>query len=333
MSGSPWTVGVDLGGTFIKTALLSPAGEVVESRTEPTGGVEGHEAVLGRMAEAVRRLVALAPAGAGGGVGVGVPGQVEMATGVTGDIPNLPGRWRGVAAGPLLAEATGLPVRLINDARAFVLAEHRLGAARGAETALCVTVGTGIGGGVVTHGRVLFGLGGAAGEIGHMIVDPGGVACSCGNRGCVEPLATGPAITAEAIRRIVQGFTTSLPGHVDNDLNRMSPRVVAEAAAAGDAVATEVLRDAGRWLGIAVAGAIALVAPEVVVIGGGVAQPGGVYWREAEATARSHSHVTEIDRIAFRPAALGYEAGVVGAALWGRGDSPEAGSARDSLSQ
>lgn len=321
MSAAPWTIGVDLGGTFIKTALLSPAGEVAEARTEPTGGVEGHEAVIGRMAEAVRRLVPLAPAGHVGGVGVGVPGQVEMASGVTGDIPNLPGRWQGVAVGPLLTEATGLPVRLINDARAFVLAEHRLGAARGAETALCVTVGTGIGGGVVAQGQVLFGLGGAAGEVGHLIVDPGGVACSCGNRGCVEPLATGPAIAAEAIRRIVQGFTTSLPAFIGNDLNRMTPQVVAEAAAAGDPVAAEVLADAGRWLGIAIAGAIALVAPEVVVIGGGVAQPGGIYWKAAEAAAREHSHVTEIERIAFRPAALGYEAGVVGAALWGRGDT------------
>ena len=94
-----------------------------------------------------------------------------------------------------------------------------------------------------------------------------------------------------------------------------------------------MLRDAGRWLGIGIAGAIALVAPEVVVIGGGVAQPGGIYWQAAESTARSHSHVTEIERIAFRPAALGYEAGVVGAALWGRGDQPDTGSGRRALSQ
>jgi glucokinase len=199
-----------------------------------------------------------------------------------------------------------------------MLAEHRLGAARGAETALGVTVGTGIGGAIVANGQLLFGLGGAAGEIGHIIVQPDGVACACGNRGCVEPLATGPAIAGEAVRRIFQGFTTSLPRLAGNDLNVITPALVAQAASEGDAVAIEILSDAGRWLGLALAGAIATLAPEVVVLGGGVAQPDGIYWRAAEAAARTHSHVTDIDRIAFRPAAFGYDAGVVGAALWGR---------------
>ncbi len=311
---------MDLGGTFMKLALLDPAGRIAANERMPTAGVEGHHAVLARMAEAILRLAAGAPAGRLGGVGVGVPGMVEMATGVTGDLPNLPGRWHGVAVGPELAAATGLPVRLINDARAFALAESRLGAARGAETALCVTVGTGIGGAIVAFGRVLFGLGGAAGEIGHLIVQPGGIACTCGNRGCVEPLATGPAIAAEAVRRVIQGFTTSLPELAGGDLGAITPELVDRAAEAGDAVAAEVLSDAGRWLGYGLAGAIAILAPEVVVLGGGVARPGGAYWRSAEQTARGHVHVNEIDKVRFVPAALGYDAGVVGAALWGRGE-------------
>jgi len=310
---------VDLGGTFMKLALLDPGGRVTARERMPTAGFEGHPAVLARMAEAVRRLAEAAPAGAVGGVGVGVPGMVEMASGVTGDLPNLPGRWQGVAVGPELAAATGLPVRLLNDARAFALAEARLGAARGAETALCVTVGTGIGGAVIAFGRVLFGLGGAAGEVGHLIVQPGGVACTCGNRGCVEPLATGPAIAAEAVRRVVQGFSSRLFEIAGGDLDAITPELVDQAAEAGDAVAAEVLTDAGRWLGYGLAGAIATLAPEVVVLGGGVARPGGAYWRAAEATARSHVHVNEIAKVRFLPPAFGYDAGVVGAALWGRG--------------
>jgi glucokinase len=249
-----------------------------------------------------------------------VPGIVDMASGVTGDLPNLPGRWGDVPVGATLAAATGLPVRLINDARAFVLAEHLQGAAQGADTALCVTVGTGMGGGFVAHGRVLFGLGGAAGEIGHQIVQPGGIACTCGNRGCVEPLSTGPAIAAEAVRRCVQGFTTNLPEMVGGDLNRITPELVDQAAEAGDPAAIGTLRDAGYWLGLGLAGAIATLAPEVVVMGGGVARPGGHYWRAAEETARAHVHVCDIDRVRFAPAALGYDAGVIGAALWGRGE-------------
>jgi glucokinase len=318
VSDPGWTIGIDLGGTFLKMALLASDGSIAARETVPTGGVEGFEAVLGRMAAGARRLRAQAPAGEIAGIGVGVPGMVDMAAGVVDDIPNLPGRWQGAPLGPLLARETGLPTRLINDARAFMLAEHRLGAAHGASTALGVTVGTGIGGAIVANGQLLFGLGGAAGEIGHIIVQPDGIACACGNRGCVEPLATGPAIAGEAVRRILQGFTTSLLRLAGGDLNAITPALVAEAADAGDPVAIEILSDAGRWLGLALAGAIATLAPEIVVLGGGVAQPGGIYWRAAEAAARAHSHVTDIDRIAFRPAALGYDAGVVGAALWGR---------------
>ena len=317
MTDERFVIGVDLGGTYLKLARLDGARRIVARETVATGASDGQEAVLQRMADGIQRVAAGAE-GMVDAVGVGVPGLVNMEAGFTQDLANLPGRWVGVPVGPRLAEATGWPVHLINDARAFVVAEHAVGAAAGAETALFVTVGTGIGGGLVTHGRVVFGLGGAAGEIGHLIVHAGGLRCTCGNRGCVEPLASGPAIAAEAIRRVLQGFTTELARMANGDLNAITPELVARAADGGDATAVEVLEEAGRYLGLAIAGAIATIAPEVVVIGGGVARAGDFYWRAAEATARGHSHVTEIDRIAFRPAALGYDAGVIGAALWGR---------------
>lgn len=316
---SDYFAGVDLGGTNLKLALVAGDGRIVARQTVPTLAHEGHAAVLRRMADGVGRLVASAPAeGAVRAVGVGVPGDLDMGTGVVKDLPNLSGRWRDVPVGRLMQEAAGLPTFLINDVRAFTVAEHALGAARGAETAVCVAVGTGIGGGLVTHGRVNFGLGGAAGEVGHVIVLADGPRCSCGNRGCVEPLASGPAIAADAMRRVVQGFTTDLTRLAGDDLRTITPELVARAAAAGDAVAMDVLERAGYYLGLALAGVIAVVAPEVIVIGGGVAQAGGIYWRTIEATARANSHVTDIDRIAFRPAALGYDAGVIGAALWGK---------------
>ncbi len=311
-------IGIDLGGTNLKLALLDAENKIAARSTLPTRGAEGHDAVIARMVEGVAALRAEAAGLEVGAIGVGVPGMVDMAAGVTGDLPNLPGRWTDVAVGPAIAAATGLPVGLLNDAKAFTLAEHRLGAARGASTALCVTVGTGIGGGVVAHGRVLFGLGGAAGEIGHLILQPEGPRCTFGNLGCVETLASGPAIVGEAVRRIAQGWETSLVSLSGGDLHAVTAEMVSEAAAAGDAVAQEVLDRAGDWLGSAVAGAIALLAPEVVVLGGGVAPAGSRYAAAAEATARAHSGVTEIARIDFRPAALGYEAGVIGAALWGR---------------
>lgn len=310
-------IGVDLGGTYLKLALVDGAGEIRERLTLPTGGADGQAAVIERMLAGIAELRQRAGDVPVTAVGIGVPGMVDMATGVTGDLPNLPGRWTGVPVGPDVAAATGLPVALINDGKAFAVAEHRLGAAAGAETALLAAVGTGIGGAVIAQGEVLFGVGGAAGEIGHLVLQPEGPRCTCGNLGCVETLANGPAIVAEAVRRIVQGFATSLTAASGGDLNAVTAELVAREAEAGDPVAREVIDRAGAWLGMALAGAIALLAPEVVVIGGGVAPARSRYFRAAEATARAHSGVTEIDRIAFRPARLGYDAGVSGAAIWG----------------
>jgi glucokinase len=311
-------IGIDLGGTNLKLALLDGEHRIVARLTMPTGGVEGHDAVIARMIDGIGELRGRAPGVPVAGVGVGVPGMVDMATGITVDVPNLPGRWTDVPVGAAIAGATGLSVGLINDGKAFAVAEHRLGAAAGFDTALMVAVGTGIGGAIVAHRHVLFGIGGAAGEIGHLIVQPDGMRCTCGNLGCVETLSSGPAIVGEAVRRIVQGFATNLNDLSGGDLNAITPELVARAAEMGDPLAADVMDRAGLWLGVALAGGIALVAPEVVVIGGGVAPAGSQYFAVAEAAARARCGVTEIDRVVFRPAVLGYDAGVIGAALWGR---------------
>jgi glucokinase len=319
VSANSGAIGIDLGGTNLKLALLDGENHIAARLTLPTGGAEGHGAVIERMIDGVTALQAQNEAIDIKGIGIGVPGEVDMATGITGDLPNLPGRWRNVPVAPTIAEATGLPVWMINDAKAFALAEYRLGAAAGADTALCVTVGTGIGSAVIAHGRILYGLGALAGEIGHLIVQPEGPRCTCGNLGCAETLANGPAIVGEAVRRVVQGFTTSLGSLSEGDLDAITSELVARAADEGDPVAMDVIDRAGSWLGITLASAIALLAPEVVVIGGGVAPAGGRFFRAAEAVARAHSGVIDIARVEFRPASLGYEAGVIGAALIGRG--------------
>ena len=317
--GETFHIGVDLGGTNIKFVLLGHDLRTVEHITVPTEGHEGDEAVIGRMIAGIRRLEQVAgSSGRVTSVGVAVPGLIDMVEGITFFLPNLPGTWKDVPVGRKIHEATGHRTSLINDVRAFTVGELELGAAKGYDTALCYAVGTGIGGGVITHGRVHFGLGGAAGELGHMVVDPQGPRCGCGNRGCAEAFATGPAIIGEANRRISQRATTIMHDMIENDLNRMSVTIVERAAAQGDAVATEVLENAGYYFGIAVASAITAIAPEVVIMGGGNMKPGGVFWNAIERTARAHCRITEIDRIVFKPAALGYEAGVIGSAIWGK---------------
>jgi glucokinase len=312
-------VGVDLGGTTIKFALVDNDGAVLHSSRRQTDAEDGYEAVLERMAEGAREIISKASAAQIiRAVGVAVPGVLDMERGYTIFLPNLPGDWPDVPVGPTMAAALGLPVYLINDVRAFTVAELEIGAAKGVNTALCYAVGTGIGGGIVAHGRVNMGLGGAGGELGHMVVDPGGPRCGCGNRGCAEAYAAGPAIIGEANRQIVMGETTILREMIGEDLNKMTPEIVERAAEQGDRIAQQVLNYAGFHFGLAVANAIAALAPDVVVLGGGVLKPHGYFWKQIESTARAHSHVTEIDKIEFRPAKLGFEAGVVGAALWAK---------------
>ena len=312
-------IGVDLGGTNLKFALIDEGGRVIARRTIPTDGHEGHDAVLGRMVQGAADLRDQAPAESTvESVGIGVPGMLDMVTGVTLDLPNLPGKWANVAVKEIMEVALHLPVHVINDVRAFTIAEQELGAAQGAKNVVCYAIGTGIGGGIVIDGKLHFGIGGSAGELGHIIVNPNGVQCSCGNRGCVEALASGPAIIGEANRRVVQGFTTRLTEIIEDDLNRTTPAIVEQAATEGDLIALEILDRAGYYLGLSMAGIIAAVAPEVVVIGGGVVTPHGYFWKSFEATARANNTVTDMSRVSFVPASLGYEAGVIGAALWGR---------------
>jgi glucokinase len=312
-------LGIDLGGTTIKIALIDEHGEIVSNNRVMTEGDEGHDAVIKRMIDGARQVIEEAPEGFGfDAVGVAVPGVIDMVQGHSIFLPNLPGDWPNVAVTSPIQEALGKPTYLINDVRAFTLAELTLGAARGIHTGIFYAVGTGIGGGIVAHGKVNLGIGGAGGELGHVIVDPNGPECGCGNRGCAEAYAAGPALIGEANRRIVMGETTVLREMIGEDLNKMVPELVEVAAGAGDAIACEVLDYAGFHFGLAIAGAIAALAPEVVVLGGGVVKPHGYFWQQIEISARAHSHVTDIDRIEFRPAAFSYEAGVVGAALWSR---------------
>lgn len=321
-------VGVDLGGTTIKFALVDNEGVILASDRCLTESAEGEQAVLQRMVDGAKKMVAAASKDQiVQAVGVTVPGVLDMDTGHTIFLTNFPGHWPDVPVGPTLAKGVGLPVFLINDVRAFTVAELEIGAAKGATTALCYAFGTGVGGGIVTHGRVNMGLGGAGGELGHIIVNPDGPKCGCGNHGCAEAYAAGPAIIGGANRALVMGEQTSMREMVDGDLNKMTPEIVEKAASAGDAIAQDVLDYAGFHMGLAVAGAISSLAPNVVVFGGGVLKPHGYYWQQIENTARSHCHVTEIDKVEFRPAKLGYEAGVIGAALWAKTELETANAA------
>jgi len=308
--------GVDLGGTNLRGVLCDvERGEVIARAHIPTRAEEGPPAVIRRMAALLHQLIdqSRAPIAA---VGIGVPGLYDPQTGITRFLPNLPTAWRDVPLGPEIERAVGCPVFLINDARAFALGEATWGAGRGARIVVGITLGTGIGGGVVIEGRLLLGIDGTAGEVGHQIINPYGPRCGCGSRGCLEAHASGPAIAAAGMKAVRQGRTTQIRDLVDGDLNAVTPEVVVRAAELGDPVAIEILEEIGFYLGIGVANLITLFSPEVVVIGGGVAKAGKWLLDPVRRIVTERCRVTPVERVRILPAALDGMGGAVGAALW-----------------
>ncbi|GMA51636.1 N-acylmannosamine kinase [Alicyclobacillus contaminans] len=292
-------IGVDLGGTKICTGLMNEAGELLHVVECPTRATEGPKAVLQRIVDSVRSIRCAEPELPVSGIGIGAPGPLNPHTGTLHNPPNLPG-WDGLPLREWVHEATGLPTVLDNDANAAAAAEHWFGAGKGTRNMVYVTVSTGIGAGVVVDGQVRQGTAGNFGEVGHIIVHPGGRRCKCGNAGCLEVLASGTAIAERAAAVYGQP---------------LSAKDVAERAASGDAVAEAILRDAFRYLGIGMVNLVNLFDPEVMVIGGGVAQMGRPLFDSVRQALCDNHFNPRSAEIPVLPALLGTKAGVMGAAV------------------
>jgi glucokinase len=232
-----------------------------------------------------------------GSVGVGVPGLFDASSGVTSFLPNLGPDWVDRPLGQRLSERLHLPISLINDARAFGLAELRLGAGRDCATMVGLTLGSGVGGVVVVDGRVHFGHAGTGGEVGHQTLLPDGPPCTCGNRGCLEAFARADAVAAAC------GTVTA--------------EEAVAAAQAGDRTALDGMERVGTWLGIGIANLIVVLTPDRVVLGGGVSGAGDLLIGPIQREVRRRVHVTDLDAIEIVTAQLGTWAGAIGAAVHG----------------
>lgn len=303
--------GVDLGGTTVSCALANDAGEIVADKTIPTQSHSGPAAVLERIASLVCELAeqAGAPPRA---LGMGVPGLVDLQTGTVRFLPNLPTHWRGVEAGRTLAARLGYPVRLLNDVRMATLGELTFGHGKTVGSMAFFALGTGIGGGIALDGKLRLGPLGAAGELGHQTILPDGPRCGCGSRGCLETLASGPAITAEGIRLLKSGLAPRLHELVDGDPARVSPKEMAAAAQAGDEAVADAVRRAAEYLGIGVANVVTILHPELIVFGGGVAQMGEVLLEPVRDAVRRRVRMIPTDDLRIERTLLGDRAGVLG---------------------
>jgi glucokinase len=314
-------IGIDLGGTNLRAAIAdTDTGQIFHQRKWPTLAAEGQEAVIQRIVRLIRELTqANGTSGAAiTGVGIGVPGTPDIETGVIQFLPNLPGKWLNVPLQTIVEDQVGLPVALINDVRAITLGEWTFGAGRGADTIVCLAIGTGIGGGVVVNGQFHLGIGGTAGEFGHHVVEIDGLSCGCGGKGCLELYASGPAIAAMGVKEVMHGHTTRIGELVNYDLNQISVETIVQAAKEGDEIATEILERAGMYIGIVVGNILGTISPQRVIFGGGVSRAGDLLLRPIVKTVNKRVHVVPVKKVEFVLAELGMNGGLIGAALWAR---------------
>lgn len=307
-------LGIDIGGTNVKAALVSVDGAVVSfvsaewSGGPPSDAVDSATGLAARLGAEGSEANPLA-------CGCGCAGLVDRAHGIVRSSPNLPS-WRDVELAKALKERLGLRTALENDANAAAYAEYVVGAARGATNAVMLTLGTGVGGGIVLGGRLYRGSHGTAGEIGHSTISLEGPRCSCGARGCLEALTSAGSIASRAADLLAEGRRSTLAAV--SAVRALTAKDVGEAAAAGDAVAAEALAAAGAALGAGLANVVQILDPDVVVVGGGVAAVGEHLLGPARREMAARVQGCDFRSPRIVPAELGEAAGVVGAALLAR---------------
>jgi glucokinase len=304
----PFAVGLDLGGTDLKSARVLADGRIEGFGKRPSRSADNAEGPLEAIAEAVEELTGGRRDGLVG-VGLGSPGVIHPDTGaLVGSTPHFQ-HWDAFPFRERLAARLGTPLAVDNDANLAALAEHRLGAARGARVSITLTIGTGIGAGIIVDGRVFHGAWGGAGEIGHLPLGRGGATCRCGVTGCVEPEASGSGLGA-----LARAWGMAPP----------EARTVFAAAAAGEPRACAAIETMADRLGAAIGAAVSLINPEVVVVGGGVAQAGDALMSPLRVAVLRYTMTTHREGLRLVAAALGERAGVAGAGLlaW---DAHEAG--------
>jgi len=302
-------IGVDLGGTSIRAAVAT--GDVThgEPVLRDTPAKEGPGAVLDAVAACAQQAAGDGPIR---GLAIGIPGPVDPRAGVVHDTPNMVG-WKEVPAAAMLSARLGCPVVICHDAAAAGYAELVAGAGKGARHLLFITVSTGIGGALFIDGDLYNGATGSAGEVGHTPISDDGPRCGQGHPGCLEGTASGTAIAARARAELAAGAASTLR---DLDPSMLDARAISSAASAGDALSLRLFNDAGHALGRAIGGFINVLAPEVIVIGGGLIHAGDLLLGPARDAAKQLAFEIPASHCKLVTAALGTDAGLIGAVAW-----------------
>ncbi len=322
-----YILGVDLGGTNIVVGAATADGSRrFAIHSEPTRSSEGADAVVARMARMIEAAIAQTMKETGckrsafAGVGIGAPGPLDRERGLVIVTPNL--GWRDFPLRDRISNAVGLPATLDNDANCATVGEWWLGAAQGGNDVIGVTIGTGIGGGLILNGQLHHGASDVAGEIGHTTIDSTGRLCGCGNYGCLEAYASGPAIAQRARELLAGDEPSSLTAKVEGKLEHLTARIVYDAAKEGDFLARLVVRDTARFLGAGVANLLNIFNPDVVVLAGGVAMAGDTLFEPLRAEVRRRAFRPAVEACRIVPGTLGDSAGVLGAIATFKAQTP-----------
>jgi glucokinase len=317
ISADAYIIGVDVGGTKVAAGLVNSKGEITNHARTPmvaNDAVAGLAAVISAI-DSVRAAANFTPElrGLVSGIGICAPGPLCPRTGVVVNPPNLPG-WRNFPLASEVSKTCHLPVRVDNDGNAAALAEALWGAGRGHRNVFCATIGTGIGTGIVFDGRIYHGRTGAAAEGGHMSIDYRGPRCGCGKLGCIEALASGPAIARRASEKIAAGRRSAILEQAGGRADRITSEMVGRAYVAGDELAKEVLQETAFLLTVWLGNIVDLLEPDVIIIGGGASSMLQPFFGEIQERLPSwcvNSHSQEIPLVT---AHYGADAGIAGGA-------------------
>ena len=306
---------VDLGGTNIRVAAIDEQGAIEKRVQRPTLPHEGEASVLRSLLSALEELYQAFPKNQIKGVGVGIAGAIDIKKGIVTQSPNLVG-FDGYPLGDKLRTSflKHLTILIDNDANLAAMGEKWKGAGIGVNDLICLTLGTGIGGGIIIRGNLVHGADGMAGEVGHITVDPQGPQCNCGNQGCLEALASATAIKREAIEALRKYPESELHQRCHHDPEIITAEMVYQSAKVGDPVAQKIFQDMGRYLGIGIASLINILNPEMVVLGGKVSKSWDMFFPYTREEVHKRTLKIPAMRVKIVPAVCGDDAGLLGAA-------------------
>ena len=306
-------IGIDVGGTNVKIALVDDKGSILYSNSVPTRAEMGYEYTVNNIKQAIKDLITETKVSHIEGIGFDFPGQIDYKNGIVRLAPNIPG-WVNIPIAQIIEDEFKIPTRIDNDVHCAALGELNFGAGKGCENFICMTVGTGIGSGIVINGKLVRGASNAAGELGHIKLQMHeGPLCGCGDYVCLEAFASGPSIVAMAEEYIKGGKSTKFREMANR--GEITPFVVAEAAKQGDPVARRIFTRVGEYIGFGLSSVVNLLNPEKIIIGGGVADAGDILLDPIRETIKKRSMVVAGSAVEVVPAKLGNTAGVIGASL------------------